>query len=73
MVNIVGAGVVIDLVIGDAGMTNPEMNGLARIFRSKLVHALLSVMIITAISAGYLFNRTSTCSIDAQEVRHAGH
>ena len=49
-------GAVIALIIGGAGMAIPEMSLLAGIFRPRLVGALVSVVFITAVTAGLLFN-----------------
>lgn len=49
-------GAVIALIIGGAGMAIPEMSLLAGIFRPRLVGALVSVIFITAVTAGLLFN-----------------
>jgi len=51
-----GTGAVIALIIGGAGMAIPEMSLLASIFKTRLVSALVSVIFITAVVAGYLFN-----------------
>lgn len=50
------AGTVIALVIGGAGMAIPEMTMLAAIFRRRLVAAVVAVIFLTAVIAGYLFN-----------------
>jgi hypothetical protein len=49
-------GAVIALIIGGAGMAIPEMSLLASIFRPRLVGALVSVIFLTAVTAGFLFN-----------------
>ena len=49
-------GAVIALIIGGAGMAIPEMTLLAGIFRPRLVGALVGVIFITAVTAGFLFN-----------------
>ncbi len=49
-------GAVIALIIGGAGMAIPEISLLSGIFRPKLVGALVSVIFLTAVSAGLLFN-----------------
>ena len=51
-------GAVIALIIGGAGMAIPEMSLLASIFRPRLVGALVSVIFITAVLAGFIFNLT---------------
>jgi uncharacterized membrane protein YraQ (UPF0718 family) len=51
-----GVGAVIALIIGGAGMAIPEMSLLAGIFRPKLVGALISVIFITAVTAGLVFS-----------------
>lgn len=49
-------GAVIALIIGGAGMAIPEMSLLSSIFRPRLVGALVGVIFITAVTAGFLFN-----------------
>lgn len=49
-------GTVIALIIGGAGMAIPEMTMLASIFHRKLVAAIVAVIFLTAVIAGYLFN-----------------
>jgi uncharacterized membrane protein YraQ (UPF0718 family) len=49
-------GAVIALIIGGAGMAIPEMSLLASIFRPRLVVALVTVIFITAVTAGLIFN-----------------
>lgn len=49
-------GAVIALVIGGAGMAIPEMTLLAGIFRKQLVAVIVSVIFLTAVITGYLFN-----------------
>lgn len=49
-------GAVIALVIGGAGMAIPEMSMLASIFRKKLVAMIVTVIFMTAVISGYLFN-----------------
>ena len=49
-------GAVIALIIGGAGMAIPEMSLLASIFKPRLVGALVGVIFITAVTAGFLFN-----------------
>lgn len=49
-------GAVIALIIGGAGMAIPEMSMLASIFKTKLVAAIVSVIFITAVAGGYIFN-----------------
>jgi uncharacterized membrane protein YraQ (UPF0718 family) len=49
-------GAVIALIIGGAGMAIPEMSLLASIFRPRLVGALVGVIFVTAVTAGFLFN-----------------
>lgn len=51
-----GVGAVIALIIGGAGMAIPEMSLLAGIFRPRLVGALVGVIFITAVVAGFIFN-----------------
>jgi uncharacterized membrane protein YraQ (UPF0718 family) len=53
-----GVGAVIALIIGGAGMAIPEMSLLASIFRPRLVGALVGVIFITAVMAGFIFNMT---------------
>lgn len=53
-----GVGAVIALIIGGAGMAIPEMSLLASIFRPRLVGALVGVIFITAVLAGFIFNMT---------------
>ena len=49
-------GAVIALIIGGAGMAIPEMSLLASIFRPRLVVALVTIIFITAVTAGLIFN-----------------
>lgn len=49
-------GAVIALVIGGAGMAIPEMTLLAGIFCKQLVAVIVSVIFLTAVITGYLFN-----------------
>jgi len=49
-------GAVIALIIGGAGMAIPEMSLLAGIFRPRLVGALVGVIFLTAVTAGFIFN-----------------
>lgn len=49
-------GAVIALVIGGAGMAIPEMSMLASIFKKKLVAMIVTVIFLTAVISGYLFN-----------------
>jgi uncharacterized membrane protein YraQ (UPF0718 family) len=49
-------GAVIALIIGGAGMAIPEMSLLSSIFRPRLVGALVGIIFITAVTAGFLFN-----------------
>jgi uncharacterized membrane protein YraQ (UPF0718 family) len=49
-------GAVIALIIGGAGMAIPEMSMLAGIFRMRLLAALVSVIFLTAVIAGLMFN-----------------
>ena len=49
-------GAVIALIIGGAGMAIPEMSMLAGIFKIKLVAAIVSVVFLTAVISGYVFN-----------------
>lgn len=49
-------GAVVALVIGGAGMAIPEMSMLASIFKKKLVAMIVSVIFLTAVISGYLFN-----------------
>ena len=49
-------GAVIALVIGGAGMAIPEMSMLASIFHRRLVFAIVAVIFLTAVIAGYTFN-----------------
>ena len=49
-------GAVIALIIGGAGMAIPEMSLLASIFRPRLVGALVGVIFLTAVTAGFIFN-----------------
>jgi uncharacterized membrane protein YraQ (UPF0718 family) len=51
-------GAVIALIIGGAGMAIPEMSLLASIFRPRLVAALVGVIFLTAVTAGFVFNLT---------------
>jgi len=50
------AGAVIALIIGGAGMAIPEMSMLASIFKKKLVAAIVTVIFLTAVIGGYIFN-----------------
>ncbi len=49
-------GAVIALIIGGAGMAIPEMSMLAGIFKKKLVAAIVTVIFLTAVIGGYIFN-----------------
>lgn len=49
-------GAVIALIIGGAGMAIPEISMLAGIFKTKLVVAIVSVVFLTAVISGYIFN-----------------
>ncbi len=49
-------GAVIALIIGGAGMSIPEMSMLASIFKPRLVAAFVSVVLVTAVLAGIVFN-----------------
>lgn len=49
-------GAVVALIIGGAGMAIPEMSMLASIFRKKLVAAIVTVIFLTAVIGGYVFN-----------------
>ena len=49
-------GAVIALIIGGAGMAIPEMSLMSSIFKKKLVGIIVSVIFLTAVIAGYLFN-----------------
>lgn len=49
-------GAVIALVIGGAGMAIPEMSMLASIFKKKLVAMIVTIIFLTAVISGYLFN-----------------
>jgi len=49
-------GAVIALIIGGAGMAIPEMSMLAGIFKKQLVAAIVSVIFLTAVIGGYIFN-----------------
>jgi len=51
-----GIGTAMALIIGGAGMAIPEMSMLAGIFKIKLVIAIVSVIFITAVISGYIFN-----------------
>jgi len=51
-----GVGAVIALIIGGAGMAIPEMSLLAGIFRPRLVAALVGVIFLTAVTAGFVFS-----------------
>lgn len=51
-----GIGTAIALIIGGAGMAIPEMSMLAGIFKIKLVAAIVSVIFITAVISGFVFN-----------------
>jgi len=52
-------GAVIALIIGGAGMANPEMSMLTSIFRKKLVAAIVAVIFLTAVTGGFIFNAIS--------------
>jgi uncharacterized membrane protein YraQ (UPF0718 family) len=49
-------GTVIALIIGGAGMAIPEMSMLASIFKKTLVGAIVTVIFLTAVIGGYVFN-----------------
>ncbi len=51
-----GIGTAIALIIGGAGMAIPEMSMLAGIFKIKLVAAIVSVIFLTAVISGFVFN-----------------
>lgn len=51
-----GIGTAIALIIGGAGMAIPEITMLAGIFKVKLVTAIVSVIFITAVVTGLVFN-----------------
>ncbi len=51
-----GIGTAIALIIGGAGMAIPEMSLLAGIFKTKLVAAIVSVIFLTAVISGFVFN-----------------
>jgi hypothetical protein len=51
-----GIGTAIALIIGGAGMAIPEMSMLAGIFKIKLVAAIVTVIFLTAIISGFVFN-----------------
>jgi len=53
-----GVGAVIALIIGGAGMAIPEMSLLAGIFKPRLVGAIVGVIFITAVTAGFVFSIT---------------
>lgn len=48
-------GAVIELIIGGAGMTIPEMRMMASIFKKKLVSAIVAVIFLAAVIGGYAF------------------
>lgn len=50
-----GAGAVVALIIGASGMAIPEVSMLAGIFRKRLVAAVVSVVFLTAVAGGCLF------------------
>lgn len=49
-------GAVIALIIGGARMAIPEMSMLAGIFKRKIVFLIVTVIFLTAVIAGYVFN-----------------
>jgi len=49
-------GAVVALIIGGAGMAIPEMTMLAGIFKKKMVLMIITVIFLTAVIAGYVFN-----------------
>ncbi|MHC5309535.1 permease [Myroides sp. LJL116] len=49
-------GTVVALIIGGAGMAIPEMSMLAAIFKRKMVVMIVTVIFLTAIISGYVFN-----------------
>jgi len=49
-------GAVIALIIGGAGMSIPEMSMLAGIFKVRLVAVFVTVVFLTAVLAGFVFN-----------------
>ncbi|HBL35091.1 MAG TPA: hypothetical protein DDZ96_14965 [Porphyromonadaceae bacterium] len=49
-------GAVVALIIGGAGMAIPEMSMLAGIFKRKMVTMIVTVIFLTAVIAGYVFN-----------------
>jgi len=49
-------GAVVALIIGGAGMAIPEMSMLSKIFKKKLMVAIVTVIFSTAVIAGYFFN-----------------
>ena len=49
-------GAVIALIIGGAGMSIPEMSMLASIFKRRLLAIFISVVFLTAVIAGFVFN-----------------
>ncbi|MDZ7795279.1 MAG: permease [Spirochaetia bacterium] len=51
-----GIGTAIALIIGGAGMAIPEMSMLAGIFKIKLVAAIVTVIFLTAVISGFVFN-----------------
>ncbi len=49
----VGAGAVLALIIGAAGISLPELILLRSLFRSALIAAFVAVVFTTAVSAGF--------------------
>ena len=49
-------GAVLALIIGGAGMSIPEMSMLAAIFKPRLVAVFVTVVFLTAVLAGFIFN-----------------
>ena len=50
------SGAVVALIIGGAGMAIPEMTMLASIFKKNLIAILVSIIFLTAVVTGILFN-----------------
>lgn len=49
-------GAVIALIIGGAGMAIPEMSMLLSIFKARIVAAIVTLIFLTAVIGGYLFD-----------------
>ncbi|MDD5701409.1 MAG: permease, partial [Dehalococcoidales bacterium] len=49
-----GAGAVVALIIGGAGMSIPEISLLAAIFKRRLVAVFIAGILIVAVLAGFL-------------------